>query len=206
MENDFISTGTTILAIKYRDGVLVAADSRTSSGAYVVSRFTNKIEEVADKIVFCVSGSASDTQKIKRIVGNEIKKISLVESTPPSIDKAASMVSKIIYENCEKGILAAIIIAGFDTSAKIKKINICGTVEDNMDIAIGGSGSGFITGFCEAHFKPNMELKDAFEFAKMALKLAIRADNSSGGVIRLATITKDKVTRYFVPGDKILAN
>lgn len=206
MDNGFVSTGTTILAIKYRGGVLVAADSRTSSGAYVVSRITNKIDEIAENIIFCVSGSAADTQKIKRIVGSEINKLALIENTRPSVDKATNLVSKIIYENRNHGLLAAIIIAGVDTSAKINKVNICGTIEHDMDIAIGGSGSGFITGFCKDQFRPNMELNDALNFAKTAVKLAINADNSSGGVIRMATITTEKVTRYFVPGDKVMAD
>lgn len=204
MIGDPVSTGTTIMALKYRDGVLVAADSRTSSGAYVVSRITNKLHQVSENVIFCVSGSAADTQRIKRIVQSEVNKLSLIENKPPSVDKAASMVSKIIYEN-KDNMTAAIIVAGFDTASRINKVNICGTLEKNVDIAIGGSGSAFIAGYCEAHFKPNMELSDAIDFAKTAVGLAIRADSASGGVIRLATITKDKTTKYFVPGNSVLA-
>ncbi|ELA42820.1 uncharacterized protein VICG_00135 [Vittaforma corneae ATCC 50505] len=121
MIDDPVSTGTTIMALRYRDGVLVAADSRTSSGAYVVSRITNKLHQVSENIIFCVSGSAADTQRIKRIVQSEVNKLSLIENKPPSVDKAANMVSKIIYEN-KDNMTAAIIIAGFDTTSKINKV------------------------------------------------------------------------------------
>lgn len=204
MEDGFVSAGTTILALKYRDGVLMAADSRTSSGTYVVSRITNKLDEITENIIFCVSGSAADTLKIRRLVRGEIGKLSLIENKPPSVDKATRMVSRIIYDNKGNGVLAAMIIAGVDTAARINKVNICGTIETGLDIALGGSGSAFITGFCEAQFRPNMELKEAIDFAKTAIGLAIRSDNSSGGVVRIATITKEKITRYFVPGDSIL--
>lgn len=204
MNTDPISTGTTIMALKYKDGVLMAADSRTSSGAYVVSRITNKLNQISDKIVICVSGSAADTQRIKRVVQTEINKLSLIENKPASISKASTMASKIIYENKDR-LLAALIIAGYDNSPKINKVNICGTIESELEIAIGGSGSAYITAFCESQYKPNMELEEAIKFAKTAIGLAIRADNASGGVIRLMSITKDSTTKYFVPGDDILA-
>lgn len=201
--DETISTGTTIMAFKYRDGIVVAADSRTSSGAYIPSRITNKLDQITENIIFCRSGSAADTQRIQRIVQSEIKKMSLIENTSPSVDKAARLVSKIIYENKER-LTAALIIAGYDKSPKINKVNVCGTIEKDLDISIGGSGSGFIYGYCQVHYRPDMDLEEALDFARTSVSLAIMRDNSSGGVIRMATITKDKITRYFVPGDKIL--
>ncbi|KAM0681677.1 Proteasome subunit beta type-1 [Glugoides intestinalis] len=205
VEDTEISTGTTIMALKYRDGVLLAADSRTSSGVFVASRITNKLNQIAENIIICRSGSAADTQKITRIVESEIKKLSLNENKASSVEKTAKLASKIIYENRDSaGILASLIIAGFDTSAKIFKVNICGSIENDLNIAIGGSGSGFIKGYCDLYYRPNMSIEEAIEFAKIAVGLAIRNDIASGGVIRMASITKDKITKYFYSGDKIL--
>jgi 20S proteasome subunit beta 1 len=44
------STGTTIMAIKYDKGVLIAADSRATSGSYVAHRCTDKLEYIHDRI------------------------------------------------------------------------------------------------------------------------------------------------------------
>lgn len=41
---------------------------------------------------------------------------------------------------------------------------------------------------------------------EIALSLAMSRDGSSGGVIRLAVITKDGVERLFVPGNKLPGN
>lgn len=201
MQFDEISTGTTIMALKYKDGIIIAADSRTSSGTFIPSRITDKLTQITPNIFCCRSGSAADTQRIVRIVQKEIKTMSTLDNKIPSVEKTAKLIKSIIYENNEH-LTASIIVAGYDEHPHIFKISICGSFEEK-DILIGGSGSGFIYGFCDMYYKPDMSLEEALNFARSAVSLAIKRDNASGGVIRMAAINKDKVLRYFVPGDKI---
>jgi 20S proteasome subunit beta 1 len=56
------------MAVKYADGVIVGADSRTTTGAYVANRVTDKLHKLDDKIYCCRSGSAADTQAIADMV------------------------------------------------------------------------------------------------------------------------------------------
>lgn len=55
---------TTIMAITYDGGVIMGADSRTSTGTYVANRVSDKITSLHDHIYACRSGSAADTQAI----------------------------------------------------------------------------------------------------------------------------------------------
>jgi 20S proteasome subunit beta 1 len=200
MEDNEVMTGTTIMAFKYADGIILAADSRTSSGTFIPSRITDKLTQISPKIFCCRSGSAADTEIIARYAEREIKQLSLLENTEPSVHKTAVIISQVIYNN--PSLLAGIIVAGYDDSPKVYQINLCGTMSEK-EISIGGSGSAFIYGFCDAHYKSNMSLEEGLAFARAAVSLAINRDNSSGGVIRIASITKDKVSRYFVPGNKV---
>lgn len=59
-----VSTGTTILALPYEGGVLVCADSRTSTGTYVANRVSDKLVQISEQIYVCRSGSAADTQTL----------------------------------------------------------------------------------------------------------------------------------------------
>lgn len=52
------------MAVEYDGGVVMGADSRTSTGSYVANRVSDKITSVADKIFVCRSGSAADTQAV----------------------------------------------------------------------------------------------------------------------------------------------
>jgi 20S proteasome subunit beta 1 len=57
-------TGTTIVACTYKDGVVIGADSRVSTGNYVSNRASDKITELCDSVYLLRSGSASDTQAV----------------------------------------------------------------------------------------------------------------------------------------------
>ena len=61
-----VNLGTTLVALKFDDGVVVGADSRTSVSGYVSNKFARKINVIVnDKDISCAvcrSGSAADTQ------------------------------------------------------------------------------------------------------------------------------------------------
>lgn len=59
---------TTIMAVTYDGGVIMGADSRTSTGTYVANRVSDKITSLHDYIYACRSGSAADTQAVSDYV------------------------------------------------------------------------------------------------------------------------------------------
>ena len=56
------------MAVEFDGGVIIGADSRTTTGAYIANRVTDKLTRVTDLIYCCRSGSAADTQAIADIV------------------------------------------------------------------------------------------------------------------------------------------
>lgn len=52
------------MAVQFEGGVIMGADSRTSTGTYVANRVSDKITSLHDHIYACRSGSAADTQAI----------------------------------------------------------------------------------------------------------------------------------------------
>ena len=83
---------------------------------------------------------------------------------------------------------------------QIYQVNSSGLCTED-DWALSGSGSTFIWGYVDANYKPNMSKLECAEFIKSCIALAIYRDSSSGGIIRLLDITKDKVEREYVPYD-----
>eukprot|EP00731_Ephydatia_muelleri_P014437 Em0008g157a len=69
--------------------------------------------------------------------------------------------------------------------------------------SIGGSGSTYIYGYCDAHFREGMSKGECIDFVKNSLSLAMSRDGSSGGVIRIACIEKDGVERTVYTGKDI---
>merc|ERR1719505_377653 len=85
-----VSTGTTTMAVEYDGGVVIGADSRTTSGAYIVNRVTDKLTPVTERIFCCRSGSAADTQAIADLVKYHLNFYSIEMGEPATVKTAAN--------------------------------------------------------------------------------------------------------------------
>ncbi|EPR79899.1 Proteasome B-type subunit [Spraguea lophii 42_110] len=200
--NEEVMTGTTLLAVKTSNGVIIASDTRTSAGIYITSRITNKLTEVEEKIYCLRSGSAADTQTIVKVVKSRFKQHYLIGESEPLVKDCAEIVSNIIYEYPQ--MLAGIIVAGYDNVEKGSIYSIgLGGVLLKKNFAIGGSGSIFLYSLFDSMYKEDMSDEEKFEFAKKAVALAIKRDNASGGCVRLSVIKNEGVEKYYFPISEI---
>lgn len=92
---------------------------------------------------------------------------------------------------------AGLIIAGWDErhGGQVYSIPLGGSLHKQA-YSIGGSGSTYIYGYCDANWKEGMSEDEAVAFVKEALKEAIRWDGSSGGVIRMVVLTAKGADRH----------
>ncbi|XP_042233864.1 proteasome subunit beta type-6-like [Homarus americanus] len=193
--NSELLTGTSIMATEFDGGVVVGADSRTSMGTYVSNRVTDKLTRVTDRIYCCRSGSAADTQAIADVVSSHMEILEVKLGEPPLVQIAANTFKEICY-NYRDMLMAGIIVAGWDKSKGGQVYTIpLGGMMVRQPVAIGGSGSTYVWGHIDATYKPNMNMEETVEFVKNTLTLALTRDGSSGGVVRVAVITKDGVDR-----------
>lgn len=73
-----VSSGTTIMAIACGNSVILGADSRVSTGAYVANRVSDKIAQLSEHIYCCRSGSAADTQFLTDVVKHFLQQLRCV--------------------------------------------------------------------------------------------------------------------------------
>lgn len=201
-----VSLGTTIMAVSFDGGVIMGADTRTSTGAYVANRATDKLTPVHDRIYCCRSGSAADTQAVADIVKYYLDLHSTELGTAPTVKSAATLFKTLCYEN-KDNLMAGIICGGWDKhkGGQVYAVPLGGSLV-RQPYSIGGSGSTYIYGYCDSQFRENMTRDQCIEFTTNAIAHAIARDGSSGGNIRLAIIDKDGVERRFIPGDELPFN
>ncbi|OAG29744.1 2S proteasome subunit beta 1 [Nematocida displodere] len=196
------SLGTTIMAVAFKDGVILGADTRTSMGTYISNRVSRKITKLIDRVFTCRSGSAADTQAVSDTVEVQMKEQIFCHHEIPSVKDVAILAKKIIYKN--DWLQAGLIIAGVDhTGGRIFSIPLGGALVEQK-CAIGGSGSIYVTGLCDRTFKENMTKEEAIAFVKTIVSHAMYRDNSSGGCIRMMVVTQDAEEEIFVPGDELV--
>ncbi|KAI9136214.1 nucleophile aminohydrolase [Paraphysoderma sedebokerense] len=198
-----VNLGTTIMAATFNGGVIIGADSRTTTGSYIANRVTDKLTKVSDTIYCCRSGSAADTQAVADIVSYYLQMYSVQHSSPPTVPVAATLFRELCYQN-KDALMAGIIVAGWDkhNGGSVYSVPLGGSLH-KQSFAIGGSGSTYIYGYCDASYKEGMSREEGINFVKNALTLAMSRDGSSGGVIRMAVITEKGVERMFVEGNKL---
>ncbi|KAJ3159750.1 Proteasome subunit beta type-1 [Geranomyces michiganensis] len=198
-----VNLGTTIMAVQYADGVIIGADSRTTTGSYIANRVTDKLTKVHDLVFCCRSGSAADTQAVADMVHYYLQLYAVQEGERPPVKIAANLFRELCYTN-KDALSAGIIVAGWDKydGPSVYTIPLGGSIH-KQPFSIGGSGSTYIYGYCDAAYKEGMTKEEAITFTKNSIALAMSRDGSSGGVIRLAIIDKTGVERIFVPGNQL---
>lgn len=191
------------MAVEFDGGVVMGADSRTTTGSYIANRVSDKITPIAENIWVCRSGSAADTQAVSDYVRWYLNMHSIELDEAPLVKTAALLVQQMCYHNKDR-LLAGMIVAGWDAveGGQVYQIPLGGLLH-RADFAISGSGSSYITGHCDKQFKKGMTKEECLDFVTESLALAMARDGSSGGVVRTTVITKDGVARNMIPGNNL---
>ena len=100
--------------------------------------------------------------------------------------------------------MAGIICAGWDpiNEGSIYAISLGGSLV-KQKFTLGGSGSSYIYGFCDKHYKKDFTEDECKNYVQTALSLAMARDGSSGGVVRLCVIDKDGARRSVTDDTKL---
>ena len=187
----------------YDKGVLLAADSRTSSGVLVANRVSDKIFPITSNIFALKAGTASDTQFLIQTTKNYMSQFSVEYGDVPPVKVAARILQQFQYEY-KNYLNASVIVCGVDNiEGGVIYIVGQGGSTIKQKVALSGSGSSYIFGYVDKNFKENMTKQEAVEFLKTAVTLAIHRDNSSGGAIRMVDITREGTERMYIPFDEI---
>ncbi|CAN6551995.1 unnamed protein product [Malus baccata var. baccata] len=197
------SMGTTIIGVTYNGGVVLGADSRTSTGVYVANRASDKITQLTDNVYLCRSGSAADSQIVSDYVRHFLHQHTIQLGQPATVKVAANLIRLFSYNN-KNMLQTGMIIGGWDKyeGGKIYGVPLGGTILE-QPFAIGGSGSTYLYGFFDQEWKEGMTKEEAEQLVVKAVSLAIARDGASGGVVRTVIINSEGVTRNYYPGDTL---
>ncbi|KAL6627002.1 hypothetical protein ACP70R_030728 [Stipagrostis hirtigluma subsp. patula] len=195
--------GTTIVGVCYDGGVVLGADSRTSTGMYVANRASDKITQLTDNVYVCRSGSAADTQVISDYVRYFLHQHTIQLGQPATVKVAANLIRLLAYQN-KNMLQAGMIVGGWDKyeGGQIFSVPLGGTIL-KQSFAIGGSGSSYLYALLDHEWREGMSQEEAEKFVVKVVSLAMARDGASGGVVRTVTINADGVKRNFYPGDEL---
>jgi len=198
-EQEIMKTGTTTVGIVCRDGIVLAADKRATSGYLIADKKADKIYAITDNIAVTMAGTASDAQLLIKLARAELDLKSIRNKRDVRVREAANLMARLVYENVRKlsmipGI-SHFIMGGKDKQGFfLYDIFADGTVTECDKYISSGSGSVMAYGVLETLWKENINVEEGIKLAIKCINAAMQRDIASGNGIDVWTIT-DKGAR-----------
>lgn len=182
-------TGTTIVGIVYKDGVVLGADTRATEGSIVCDKNCEKIHHISKNIWCCGAGTSADTEAITGLISSQLELQRLSLRAEPRVATALTRLKQRLFQY-QGHISAALVLGGVDSQgAHLYCVYPHGST-DRLPFATMGSGSLCAMAVFENGYKDNLEEKEAIDLVDQAIQAGIWNDLGSGGNVDICVISK----------------
>jgi proteasome beta subunit len=179
--------GTTVLALRYKDGVIVAGDRRATEGFQIAHRSIEKVFAADDMSAVAIAGTAGPAVEMVRLLQTELEHYEKVEGERLSLEGKANKLSQMIRDNLPaamQGLVVIPLFAGFDEArgeGRIFKYDVTGGRYEEDDYHATGSGGKDARSSLKKRFKADLSRDQAVKVAIEALFDAADEDVGTGG-------------------------
>ncbi|RZS80074.1 proteasome endopeptidase complex beta subunit [Motilibacter rhizosphaerae] len=179
--------GTTIVAVTFEGGVLLAGDRRATMGNLIASRDIEKVFHADEFSAVGIAGAAGIAVEMVRLFQVELEHYEKIEGTTLSFDGKANRLATMIRSNLAlamQGLAVVPLFAGYDLEAeqgRIFSFDVTGGRYEEHRFHSVGSGSLFARGALKKLFRDGLSADDAVLCAVQALYDAADDDSATGG-------------------------
>jgi len=184
-------TGTTIVGVVYKDGIIIGADTRETCEDVVVNKSCNKIHYLAPNIYCCAAGTSADVNKTTEVLSSELK----LHQMNTGMDKvrvvtACSLLKRKLY-SYQGYIGASVILGGCDLKGpQVYQVNQHGSTS-KLPYTTMGSGSLPAMSIFETYWIENMSEASALNLVKRSIAAGVFNDLGSGSNVDICVIRTD---------------
>ena len=186
-----LKTGTTTVGIVCRDGVVMGADMRATMGHLISHKETQKLFRISDHMGFTIAGLVGDAQVLARWLQAEVELYEVKRGTPMSIKAASTLLANIMNQRKFAPFYVQLLVGGVDNDGNhmYSLDSAGGSIPDKF--VTTGSGSVFVYGVLEDHFKDGMTIEEGLDLAIRGISAAMKRDSASGDGMNVASITRE---------------
>jgi proteasome beta subunit len=185
---------TTIVALAFEGGVMMAGDRRATMGNLIAHREIEKVYPADDYSCVGIAGTAGLAVELVRLFQVQLEHFEKIEGALLSLDGKANQLSTMIRGNlgmAMQGLAVVPLFAGYDLDrgqGRIFSYDVTGGRYEERDHHSVGSGSMFARGSLKKRWRPEMSGPDAVRVAVEALADAADDDSATGGADELRRI------------------
>lgn len=182
-----VPQATTVLAIKYQQGVVIAGDRRATEGFQIADRRIEKVFKIDDFSAMAIAGAAGPCIEMAKLFQTELEHYEKLEGMPLSCEGKANKLGQMVKANLPmvfQGIVVMPLYAGYDVKraeGRIFKYDITGGRYEESDYHAIGSGGKDARNTMREHFRKNLSESEALKLALMSLYNAADDDVGTGG-------------------------
>ena len=188
-----LKTGTTTVAVMYKDGVVIGTESQATAGYMVATKQAKKLFKINDFTCATISGGVADCQYVIDQI-TALSRLREVQNGKIPEPKYMANITRNILFSGRSYFLSMIIVGGYsekEAKGKLYGIDLLGTLFEEEKFISFGSGSPFSLGVLEADWKPNMSKEEAIKLIQTAISSSRERDAASGFKLQICVINKD---------------
>jgi proteasome beta subunit len=199
-ESNSMTTGTTTVGLVCKDCVVLAADMRVTVGYQIANKDWEKVVQITDNIAVTIAGSVSAIQMLEKYLKSELKLRKIRLGREVTVKEAANLLRNWVYTLIRQPKMmqdiSHFLMAGSDAEGlHLYDIFPDGTLHKVNDYFTSGSGSSYVFGLLEQHYKANLNEQEGIDLAIKAVDTAMQRDIASGNGVNVMVIDKNGVRK-----------
>jgi len=179
--------GTTILALTYQHGVLIAGDRRATEGFQIASNRMDKVFQTDDFSAMAIAGAAGPCVEMAKLFRIELEHYEKIDGRPLTCEGKANRLGDMVKANFPmmlQGLVVLPLFAGYDQKREIGRLfkyDITGGRYEDTEFHAVGSGGKDAKLTLKEHFRKHLPEDKAVYVALRALSNAAEEDVGTGG-------------------------
>jgi proteasome beta subunit len=184
---DDVPHGTTVIAIRSANGVVMAGDRRATAGYSIASRRIEKVFAADDFSGIAIAGAAGPAVEMVKLFQVQLEHYEKVQGNGLSLEGKANQLSQLVRSNLPaamQGFVVVPLFAGFDHQrerGRVYSFDVTGGRYEEQDFQANGSGSVHARNWIKAGFSEGMSEEATVNLALMSLFAAADEDVATGG-------------------------
>jgi proteasome beta subunit len=179
--------GTTVVALRFADGVVMAGDRRAVEGYAIADNRMEKVFPADEHSAVGIAGVAGQAMELVRLFQTELEHYEKVEGEALSLEGKANRLAQLIrgsFPLVVQGLVVVPLYAGFDVvrnEGRIFRYDAIGGRYEETDYNATGSGGRDARASLKKTWRADLARPAAIEAAVESLLDASEADTATGG-------------------------
>ena len=179
--------GTTVVAIRFAGGVVMAGDRRATAGMSIASRRIEKVFPADDFSGIAIAGAAGPAVELVKLFQVQLEHYEKIEGEGLSLDGKANQLASMVRANLPaamQGLVVVPLFAGYDDRRGIGRVfsyDLTGGKYEEADFQANGSGGVHARNWIKATWREDITRDDCIDLALRSLFAAADEDAATGG-------------------------